>query len=230
MGGIIRHGSGADDSRSTPRLLPRRRPALDDRKQGERMSTLNRIASLRTLQQEWESMPEGKPEQRERWFEMVGTEIAALPSDAERTRWILLLAQTLHHKQRGLPMSVCTYVIEERVKAAQKGDPMYRQNVRVQVAASGTADECLGVSVPDDMETINRKAQHDYQSVDRGMMVGAVVLGAIILGLAFWPAILEWMTPFKYGVVAGALGASAVLIGALAIGVCLGAGRLEKAK
>ena len=206
------------------------------------MSTLDRIARLRTLQSEWASIPDGRPQQRDRWFEMVGTEIAALPGDTERTRWIAVMAATIHRTQRGLPMSICKFVIEQfvieqRVKSAQKGVPMVTPNVRVPLAASGTAEECLAGTFAEDVRALESIAEEDYRDIDRRMMLAALVLGLVVFGMAFWPEIaglwsvlLAWMTPFKYGFLIGSVGTVALMIGLVAVGVCLGAGRLEPSK
>ena len=201
------------------------------------MSTLDRIARLRTLQAEWHEIPDGKPQQRDRWFEMVGTEIAGLPGDTERTRWIAMMAATIHRTQRGLPMSVCTFVIEQRVKSAQKGVPMVTPNVRVPIAASGTAEECLAGTFADEVRALESIAEEDYRDIDRRMLLAAIALGLLVFGMAFWPeiagipaAILTWMTPFTYGLLIGSVGTAALMIGLVAVGVCLGAGRLEPPK
>ncbi len=152
---------------------------------------------------------------------------AALPSEADRSRWILLLAHTLHSKQRGLPISICTFIIEERVRAAQKGEAMNRPNIRApRVAASGTAEEFFGhVAEADPLESAPADRRYD-----RGVLPGAMAISLLILGLAFWPVVVEWLTPFTAGVLVGVIGTAVVLIGGLVVGVCLGAGRLEKSQ
>lgn len=190
------------------------------------MTTLERQECLASLMQEWAQMPEGEPAKRERWFTEVARLIADIPATESRQRWIGEFARAIHEKHSGLPLSVCTYIVQQRVATAQKGGVMHRPNYRVPVAASGTAEELLGSESVD----LNEFIPNDYRRYDRMVMMGAVMLGLLILCLAFWPVILDWMTPFKYGVLAGALGMAALLIGCVAVGVCLGAGNLEKRK
>lgn len=170
-------------------------------------------------------MPDGEPVRRDRWFGEVAQLIAGMPKAESRERWIRVFAAAIHEKQDGLPIAVCTYIVQLRVEAAQKGGVMHRPNYRIPVAAGGTAEELLG---PDAVEL--NEFLPDESRYDRMVIVGAVLLGLLILGLVFWPVILDWMTPFKYGVLAGALGMAALLIGGLAVGVCLGAGRVEKSR
>lgn len=188
------------------------------------MTTLDRHECVASLMAEWEQMPEGDPARRERWFCEVGSLIASIEDLMAQQRWIKAFGRAIHEKHSGLPESICTYIVQSRVEAAQKGGVMYRQNVRRPVASSGTAEELLGVEdvalndfIPDEC------ARHD-----RLVLIGALLLGLLVVCLAFWPAILEWMTPFKYGFLAGALGMATMLIGLVAIGVCLGASNLEK--
>lgn len=184
------------------------------------MTTLDRHECVASLMAEWEQMPEGDPARRERWFCEVGSLIASIEDLMAQQRWIKAFGRAIHEKHSGLPESICTYIVQQRVDAAQKGGVMYRQNVRRPVAASGTAEEFLGKQP----EFISAEdAAHD-----RRVLMMAIILGAVLLGMAFWPAILGWMTPFKYGVLAGALGMAALLIGLVAVGVCLGASNLEK--
>ena len=190
------------------------------------MTTLERHECLASLMQEWAQMPEGEPAKRERWFTEVAQLIADIPATESRQRWIGEFARAIHEKHSGLPLSVCTYIVQQRVATAQKGGAMYRENVRKPLAASGTADEFFGK----EEVHLNEFIPDDYRQYDRRVMLAAALLGVLILCLAFWPVILDWMTPFKYGVLAGALGMAALLIGGLAVGVCLGAGRLEKLK
>ena len=190
------------------------------------MTVIERHECLASLIEEWDRMPVGEPQKRERWMCEMGAMLAGIESQAARERWIQEFARAIHDKHEGLPESICTYIVQQRVEAAQKGGVMHRPNYRVPVAASGTADELLGAESVD----LNEFIPEDYRRYDRMVMMGAVMLGLLILCLAFWPVILDWMTPFKYGVLAGALGMAALLIGGLAVGVCLGAGRLEKAK
>lgn len=188
------------------------------------MTTLERHECLASLMAEWEQMPEGDPARRERWFCEVGSLIASIEDLMAQQRWIKAFGRAIHEKHSGLPESICTYIVQQRVEAAQKGGVMHRPNYRIPVAASGTAEELSG---PDAVD-LNEFLPDESQRHDRMVMMGAMLLGLLVLGLAFWPAILGWMTPFKYGVLAGALGMAALLIGLVAIGVCLGASNLEK--
>lgn len=190
------------------------------------MTTLERHECLSSLYEEWHCMPDGEPVRRDRWFGEVAQLIAGMPKAESRERWIRVFAAAIHEKQDGLPIAVCTYIVQQRVEAVQKGVGMYRQNVRRPVASSGTAEELLGVEdvalndfIPDEC------ARHD-----RLVLIGALLLGLLVVCLAFWPALLGWMTEFRYGVVVGMVSAAVLIVGALAIGVCLGAGRLEKSR
>lgn len=189
------------------------------------MTTIERHECLSSLYAEWHSMPEGNPTRREQWFAELAGLIADMPKSETRSMWIDLFAKAIHEKHN-LPLSICTYIVQSRVEAAQKGGGMYRQNVRRPVASSGTAEELLGVEdvalndfIPDEC------ARHD-----RLVLIGALLLGLLVVCLAFWPALLGWMTEFRYGVVVGMVSAAVLIVGALAIGVCLGAGRLEKSR
>lgn len=189
------------------------------------MTTLERHECLASLVLEWEQMPEGDPARRERWFCEVGSLIASIEDLMAQQRWIKAFGRAIHEKHSGLPESICTYIVQSRVEAAQKGGGMNfvdcKPNYRIApVAASGTAEELLGK----DDEFIPKT----YERYDLKVLSAAAVFGISILCLAFWPAILGWMTPFKYGFVAGALGMATMLIGLIAIGVCLGASNLEK--
>jgi hypothetical protein len=190
------------------------------------MTTLERHECLASLIAEWERMPDGEPARRERWFIEVAALIAGMPHGPSREQWVKAVGGAIHTKHDGLPLSICMHIVQLRVEAAQKGGAMYRENVRKPLAASGTADEFFGK----ESVSLNEFIPEDYRRYDRMVMMGAVMLGLLILCLAFWPVILDWMTPFKYGVVAGALGMAALLIGCVAVGVCLGAGNLEKRK
>lgn len=188
------------------------------------MTTLERHECLASLYAEWQQMPTGAPERRERWFCEVANLIADMPKSETRKQWIDLFAMAIYAKHDGLPLSICTYIVQSRVEAAQNGGAMSRPNVRRPVATSGTAEELLGV------EDLNDFIPDECARYDRMVLVGAILLGALVVGLAFWPTIIGWMTEFTYGVLVGVLSAAVLIVGALAIGVCLGAGRLEKAK
>lgn len=190
------------------------------------MTTLERHECLASLVREWEQMPEGDPARRERWFGEVAVLLGDMPHAETRKMWIAEFSRAIQRKHTGLPESICTYIVQQRVEAAQKGGCMNFVNCKpnhrlAPIAASGTAEEVLGT--PDD-EFIPKS----YRVHDMKILSAALVFGILILCLAFWPAILGWMTPFKYGFVAGAVGMAAVLIGGVAIGVCLGASNLEK--
>lgn len=189
------------------------------------MTTLERHECLASLIAEWERMPNGEPARREQWFVEVAALIAGMPHGPSREQWVRAVGGAIHKTHDGLPLSICMHIVQLRVEAAQKGGVMHRPNYRIPVVAGGTAEELLG---PDAVEL--NEFLPDESRYDRMVIVGAVLLGLLILGLVFWPVILDWMTPFKYGVLAGALGMAALLIGGLAVGVCLGAGRLEKSK
>lgn len=190
------------------------------------MTTLERDECLAALLEEWREMPVGEPARREQWFIEVAALIAGMPHGPSREQWVKAVGGAIHTKHDGLPLSICMHIVQLRVEAAQKGGAMYRENVRKPLAASGTADEFFGK----ESGSLNEFIPDDYRRYDRRVMMAAALLGVLILCLAFWPVILDWMTPFKYGVLAGALGMAALLIGGLAVGVCLGAGRLEKSK
>lgn len=190
------------------------------------MTTLERHECLASLVLEWEQMPDGEPARRERWFTEVACLIAGIESVVDRQRWIKEFGRAIHERHEGLPESICTYIVQQRVEAAQKGGCMnfvnYRPNHRLApVAACGTAEEVLGKPDDDFIPT-------SYRRYDRMIFSAACVLGLFVLCVAFYPVILGWMTPFKYGVLAGAVGMAALLIGGVAIGVCLGAANLEK--
>lgn len=188
------------------------------------MTTLERDECLAALLEEWREMPVGVPDRREQWFVEVAALIAGMPHGPSREQWVMAVGGAIHTKHDGLPLSICMHIVQLRVEAAQKGGGMYRQNVRRPVASSGTAEELLGVEdvalndfIPDEC------ARHD-----RLVLIGALLLGLLVVCLAFWPALLGWMTEFRYGVVVGMVSAAVLIVGALAIGVCLGAGRLDK--
>lgn len=190
------------------------------------MTTLERHECLASLVREWEQMPEGDPARRERWFGEVAVLLGDMPHAETRKMWIAEFSRAIQRKHTGLPESICTYIVQSRVEAAQKGGGMYRQNVRRPVASSGTAEELLGV---EDV-TLNDFIPDECARYDRLVLIGALLLGLLVVCLAFWPALLGWMTEFRYGVVVGMVSAAVLIVGALAIGVCLGAGRLEKSR
>ena len=196
------------------------------------MTTLERHECLSSLYEEWHCMPDGEPVRRDRWFGEVAQLIAGMPKAESRERWIRVFAAAIHEKQDGLPIAVCTYIVQQRVEAVQKGGIMNFTNCTpnhrlLPIAASGTAEELLGK----DQEFIPAEyADYDRRVLMVALLFGAVVFGAVVLGVAFWPAILGWMTEFRYGVVVGMVSAAVLIVGARAIGVCLGAGRLEKSR
>lgn len=173
-----------------------------------------------TLRNALMAMPVSDPDRKEAWFVEVGKELATITDAIDLRDWMQFFAEALEEKHGGVNRDLCYYLIEERVRAAQKGGLMYRENVRMPMAASGTAEEVLGK----DDEFIPQA----YERYDMKVLSAAVMLGLLVLCVAFWPVILGWMTPFKYGVLAGAVGMAAMLIGLVAVGVCLGAGNLEK--
>lgn len=190
------------------------------------MTTLERHECLASLIAEWERMPNGEPARREQWFVEVAALIAGMPHGPSREQWVRAVGGAIHKTHDGLPLSICIHIVQLRVEAAQKGGGMYRQNVRRPVASSGTAEELLGV---EDV-TLNDFIPDECARYDRLVLIGALLLGLLVVCLAFWPALLGWMTEFRYGVVVGMVSAAVLIVGALAIGVCLGAGRLEKSR
>lgn len=55
----------------------------------------------------------------------------------------------------------------------------------------------------------------------------AIVLLFLVGVVAFWPALRQMMTPFRYGFVVGFVSAWISVIGGFLVAVCCGAGRLE---
>lgn len=196
---------------------------------GMENGTLSRCFTLRNALM---AMPVSDPARKEAWFVEVGKELATITDAIDLRDWMQFFAEALEEKHGGVNRDLCYYLIEERVRNAKGGvmqSVNYRRNERlVPVAVGGTADEFLSSRTSQQMGAIDAQAEADYRTYNFRVFATALIVGTSILGFAFWPSILGWMTEFKYGVLAGALGMAAFLIGGLAVGVCLGAGRLEK--
>ena len=78
-------------------------------------------AILTDLLTQWETLPLYEPERIETLFQNIGGWLVQVEDEDAYKRWVLRFAIAIQAKHPGIPMSVCLWLIEQRVQDAAKG-------------------------------------------------------------------------------------------------------------